>query len=400
MSTRLSLADFPRMKNLPEYSLKQVIALMQKARQAGEDVIDFGMGNPDGATPPHILAKLREEIDNPLNHRYSVSNGITSLREAICAWYARRYNVALAPDSEAVVSIGAKEGISHLMLAVLDQGQSVLVPSPSYPIHLFAPIIAGGRIVPVKLLPGEDFLANLEAAIQQERKIGNQPPRFLMLSFPHNPTAEIVETSFFHKVIEFAREYRLLVIHDLAYADLGFDGYQPPSILQVPGAKEIAVEVFSLSKSYNMAGWRVGFVVGNPVLVKALEHIKGYLDYGLFQPLQIAATTALNGPEDCVREIAEVYRQRRDVLCASFAAAGWKIPKPKATMFAWAPIPESHRHMDSLTFAKFLLERAKVTVSPGSGFGEYGEGFVRFALIENEVRIQVAAERVRVALRE
>lgn len=400
MSTPLHLADFPRMKNLPEYSLKQVINLMNEARQAGEDVIDFGMGNPDGATPPHILAKLHEEIDNPRNHRYSVSKGITSLREAICAWYARRYNITLAPDSEAVVSIGAKEGIAHLMLAVLDEGQSVLVPSPSYPIHLFAPVIAGGRIVPVKLLPGENFLANLETAIQAERKAGNAPPRFLMLSFPHNPTAEIVDLDFFHKVVALAREYRLLVIHDLAYADFGFDGYQPPSILQVPGAKDIAVEVFSLSKSYNMAGWRVGFVVGNPVLVKALEHIKGYLDYGIFQPLQIAATTALNGPEDCVREIAEVYYKRREVLCESFAAAGWKIPRPKATMFAWAPIPESHRRMNSLSFAKFLLERARVTVSPGSGFGEYGEGFVRFALIENEARIEEAAKRVAAALRQ
>ncbi|NUO79122.1 aminotransferase class I/II-fold pyridoxal phosphate-dependent enzyme [candidate division KSB1 bacterium] len=400
MSTLVSFADFPRMKLLPEYSLKQVINLMQKARQAGEDIIDFGMGNPDGATPAHIVAKLHEEIENPRNHRYSVSKGIASLREAICAWYARRYSVTLAPDSEAVVSIGAKEGLAHLMLAVLDQGQSVLVPSPSYPIHLFAPIIAGGRIVPVKLLPGEDFLANLEAALRSEKKAGNAPPRFLMLSFPHNPTAEIVDLDFFRKVITLARDYRLLVIHDLAYADLGFDGYQPPSILQVPGAKEIAVEVFSLSKSYNMAGWRVGFVVGNPALVRALEHIKGYLDYGLFQPLQIAAATALNGPDDCVHEIAQVYYNRREVLCDSFAAAGWNIPRPKATMFAWAPIPESHRHMNALTFAKFLLERAKVTVSPGSGFGEYGEGFVRFALIENEARIQEAAERVRAALRE
>lgn len=394
----VTLADFPRMKFLPEYSLKQVINLMQQARQAGEDVIDFGMGNPDGATPQHILAKLHEEIDNPINHRYSTSKGIASLREAICAWYARRYNVALAPDSEAVVSIGAKEGIAHLMLAVLDQGQSVLVPSPSYPIHLFAPIIAGGRIVPVKLLPGENFLANLEAALHNERKLGNAPPKFLMLSFPHNPTAEIVDLDFFHQVIAFAREHRLLVIHDLAYADFGFDGHQPPSILQVPGAKDIAVEVFSLSKSYNMAGWRVGFVVGNPGMVKALEHIKGYLDYGIFQAMQIAAATALNGPDECVKEIVQVYYNRREALCDSFAAAGWKLPRPKATMFVWAPLPESHRHMNSLAFSKFLLERARVTVSPGSGFGEFGEGYVRFALIENEARIHEAAARVRRAL--
>ena len=293
-----------------------------------------------------------------------------------------------------MVTIGAKEGIAHLMLAVLDQGQGVLVPSPSYPIHLFAPVIAGGRICPVKLLPGENFLENLENVLRSERPA----PRFLMLSFPHNPTTEVADLAFFEKVVALAREYRLLVIHDLAYADLGFDSFQPPSILQIPGAKEIAVEVFSLSKSYNMAGWRIGFVVGNPAMVQALERIKGYLDYGIFQPLQHAAVAALNGPQDCVGEISAIYRNRRDVLCEEMAKIGWKIPKPKATMFVWARLPESHRHMGSLAFAKLLLERAKVTVSPGIGFGEYGEGFVRFALIENEERIRQAARGIREAL--
>ncbi|MGH7494309.1 MAG: aminotransferase class I/II-fold pyridoxal phosphate-dependent enzyme [bacterium] len=394
MSVRVTLSDFPRMQQLPQYIFKQVIGLMEKARAAGEDIIDFGMGNPDGATPAHIVAKLHEEIDNPCNHRYSVSRGIPDLRQAICAWYRRRYEVNLDPESEAVATIGAKEGISHLMLAVLEPGQGVLVPSPSYPIHLFAPVIAGGRVCPVKLLPGENFLENLENAIRSERPA----PRFLMLGFPHNPTTEVVDLPFFQKVIALAREYRLLVIHDLSYADIGFDGYQPPSLLQVPGAQELAVEVFSLSKSYNMAGWRIGFVVGNPALVQALERIKGYLDYGIFQPLQIAAVTALEGPQQCVREIAEVYRSRRDVLCDELTRIGWKIPKPKATMFVWARIPESHRHMSSLAFSKFLLERAKVTVSPGVGFGDYGEGFVRFALIQNEERTRQAVNGIREAL--
>ncbi len=394
MLARTTLTDFPRMQQLPQYIFKQVIGWMEKARAAGEDIIDFGMGNPDGATPAHILAKVHEEIDNARNHRYSVSRGIPDLRRAICDWYGRRHNVNLDPESEAVVTIGAKEGISHLLLAVLDQGQGVLVPSPSYPIHLFAPVIAGGRICPVKLLPGENFLENLENAIRSERPA----PRFLMLSFPHNPTTEVVDLAFFEKVIALAREYRLLVIHDLAYADLGFDGYQPPSILQIPGAKEIAVEVFSLSKSYNMAGWRIGFVVGNSAMVQALERIKSYLDYGIFQPLQLAAVAALNGPQECLHEIVDIYRTRRDVLCDELAKIGWKIPKPKATMFVWARLPEPHRHLGSLAFAKLLLERAKVTVSPGIGFGDYGEGFVRFALIENEERIRQAARGIREAL--
>jgi alanine-synthesizing transaminase len=398
MLPKFNVPDFPRMQQLPPYIFKQVIDLMNKARAAGEDIIDFGMGNPDGATPNHIVAALHRELENAHNHRYSISRGIPALREAICAWYHRRYNVALDPESEAVVSIGAKEGLSHLMLAVLDQGQGVLVPCPSYPIHLYAPIIAGGRICPVKLLPGENFLENLEAAIRQEHAAGRSAPRFLMLSFPHNPTTEVVDLEFFQKVIALAREYRLLVIQDLAYADLAFDGCQPPSILQIPGAKEVAVEIFSLSKSYNMAGWRIGFVVGNPAMVQALERIKGYLDYGIFQPLQIAAVTALNGPQACVQEIVETYRKRRDALCDGLTRIGWKVPRPKATMFVWARIPESHRHVGSLAFAKFLLERAKVTVSPGIGFGEHGEGYVRFALIENEQRIQQAVRGIREAL--
>lgn len=394
MSARPALSDFPRMQQLPQYIFKQVIGLMEKARAAGEDIIDFGMGNPDGATPAHIVAALHEAAGNPRHHRYSVSRGIPELRRAICGWYGRRYHVELDPETEAVVTIGAKEGISHLLLAVLEQGQGVLVPSPSYPIHLYAPLIAGGRICPIKLLPGENFLENLEQALRREKP----GPRFLLLSFPHNPTTAVVDLGFFEKVIALAREYRLLVIHDLAYADLGFDGYQPPSLLQIPGAKDIAVEVFSLSKSYNMAGWRIGFVAGNAAMVQALEKIKGYLDYGIFQPLQIAATVALNGPQECVREIAAVYRHRRDVLCEELAKVGWKIPPPQATMFVWARMPESHLAMGSLAFSKLLLEKAKVTVSPGIGFGEYGEGFVRFALIENEERIRRAAKSIGVAL--
>jgi len=394
MNSRTSAFDFPRLRQLPQYIFKQIIDAMRQAQQAGEDVIDFGMGNPDGMPAEHILSRLHEEIDKSASHRYSASKGIPDLRRAICDWYGRRFDVSLDPESEAVVCIGAKEGLSHLMLAVLDQGQSVLVPSPSYPIHTFAPIIAGGRVCPVKLLPGENFLQNIENAVRREHESGN-PPRFLMLSFPHNPTTEIVNLEFFGKVVEMAREYRLLIIHDFAYADLAFDGYRPPSILQIPGAQEIAVEVFSMSKSYNMAGWRIGFVAGNPAMVQALERIKGYLDYGIFQPLQVAAAAALVGSQTCVSAIVEIYRRRRDVLCDGLTHSGWKIARPKATMFVWAGLPENHRPLGSLAFAKLLLERAKVTVSPGVGFGEYGEGFVRFALIQDEQRTHEAVERIR-----
>jgi alanine-synthesizing transaminase len=382
--------NFPRIEKLPEYVFNQVIALKLKAQAAGEDIIDFGMGNPDGPPPMHVVKKLDEEIKKPNQHRYSVSRGIPPLREAICAWYKRRYEVDLDPETEAISCIGVKEGLSHLVLAMLETNEVVLVPSPTYPIHQYAVIIAGGRIHPIELAPGADFLHNIEQAIRQ-----NHPhSRLLILSFPHNPTTAVVDLDFFKKVMALAVEHDLLVIHDFAYADLVFDGYQPPSFLQVPGAKERAVEMFSMSKSYNLAGWRLGFVVGNAQIVQALARIKSYLDYGIFQPLQMAAVAAMNGPQDCVAEIVETYRQRRDVLCDELTAAGWKIPRPQGTMFVWARMPEKYQKLGSLEFSKFLLREAKVAVSPGAGFGPFGEGYVRFALIENEARTQRAAQAI------
>ncbi|MBI4518448.1 MAG: alanine transaminase [Deltaproteobacteria bacterium] len=386
--------DFPRIKRLPPYIFNIVNDLKQQARRAGEDIIDFGLGNPDGATPPHVVAKLLEAAQNPTNYRYSVSRGIYKLRLAICDWYRRRYNVELDPDSEAVVTIGSKEGIAHLALAVLGPGDVVLCPSPTYPIHQYSVIIAGGDLRSVPLLPGSDFFANLVEAIRQTWP----KPRMLILNFPHNPTTEVVNLDFFHRIVEFAREHDLLVVHDLAYADLVFDGYQPPSFLQVPGAKDIGVEFYTLSKSYNMPGWRVGFAVGNQAMVGALARIKSYLDYGIFQPIQIAAIHALNGPQDCVQEICQTYQSRRDTLVDGLNRAGWPVAKPKATMFVWAKIPEAFLQMGSLEFSKFLLQQAKVAVSPGVGFGAYGDEYVRFALIENEHRTRQAVRGIRRAL--
>lgn len=390
--------EFPSLQKLPQYVFRQVAVLMDKARQEGRDIIDFGMGNPDGAPPRHLVEKLHSAIDVPQNHRYSVSRGINHLRQAICEWYGRGFGVTLDPEHEAIACIGAKEGLSHLMLATLQHDQSVLVPAPSYPIHLYAPIIAGGRICPVPVSPVSGFLGNVEAAIQRERSAGRPTPRFLIISFPHNPTTEVVDLGFMQSVIDLAREYRLLVVHDFAYADLVFDGYRPPSLLQVPGAKEHAVELFSLSKSYNVAGWRLGFVVGNAALVAALERLKSYLDYGIFQPLQIAAISALNGPQDSVHEIVENYRRRRDALCHGLQQIGWEVPPPKGTMFVWAPIPEKFRHLGSLAFARYLLDKANVAVSPGLGFGEHGDGHVRFALIQSEARTQQALAGIKAAL--
>ena len=391
------VTNFPRVQRLPNYVFSQIIKQMKEARRAGQDIIDFGMGNPDGPPPKHVVEKLLDAVQNPRSHRYSISKGIDNLRLAICKWYKRRYSVELDPNSEAIVCMGAKEGFSHLMLAVLDQGAGVLVPSPSYPIHSYAPLITGGKIIPVKLTPEEDFLHNLETVMRKYCDTNNDAPKFVVLSFPHNPTTAVVDLNFFQRAIDFAREHNLFVIHDFAYADLVFDGYRPPSILQIPGAKDIAVELFSLSKSYNLPGWRFGFVVGNPAMVHALERIKSYLDYGIFLPMQIAAITALNGPQDCVSEIVETYRKRRDALCRGLNRIGWQVTPPKATMFVWARIPEEFRHMGSLNFTKFLLEKAKVTVSPGIGFGEEGEGYVRFALIENEHRTLQAIRGIKEA---
>lgn len=386
--------EFPRIKRLPPYVFNVIGDLKIEARARGEDIIDLGMGNPDQATPQHIVAKLIEAAQKPANHRYSVSRGIYKLRLAICDWYRRRFDVHLDADREAIVTIGSKEGIAHLALAMLGPGDVVLTPTPTYPIHQYSVIIANGDLRSVPLGPGQDFFANLMEAVRQMWP----RPKLLILNFPHNPTTEVVELPFFERIVEFAREHDMLVVHDLAYADIVFDGYRPPSLLQVPGAKEIGVEFFSLSKSYNMPGWRIGFAVGNAEIIAALARMKSYLDYGTFQPLQIAAIAALNGPQACVAEICETYRSRRDVLCEGLQRAGWNVPPPRATMFVWARIPEPFRAMGSIEFSKFLLKEAKVAVSPGIGFGEYGDEFVRMALIENEHRTRQAVRGIRRAL--
>jgi alanine-synthesizing transaminase len=367
--------------------------LKLEARHRGEDIVDFSMGNPDGPTPPHVVDKLIEAVRKPANHRYSVSRGIYKLRVAICDWYRQRFDVDLDPDAEAIVTIGSKEGIGHLTLGMLGPGDVVFCPSPTYPIHQYSVIIAGGDLRSIPLVPGGDFLGALEEAIRTTWP----KPKLLILNFPANPTTEVVDLAFFRRIIDFAREHECLVVHDLAYADLCFDGYEAPSILQVPGAKDVAVEFFSLSKSYNMPGWRIGFAVGNAEIIAALARIKSYLDYGTFQPLQIAAWHALTGPQHYVDEIRETYRTRRDVLCEGLERIGWLVPKPKATMFVWAEIPEEFKHLGSLEFSKLLLRDGKVAVSPGIGFGEYGDAFVRFALIENEHRTRQAIRGIRKA---
>src|SRR6266566_9034970 len=366
--------DFPRIKRLPPYVFNVVGDLKLQARRAGEDIVYFSMGNPDGASPPHVVEKLVEAVRKPANHRYSVSRGIYKLRVAICDWYKRRFAVDLDPDAEAIVTMGSKEGIGHLALAMLGPGDVVLCPSPTYPIHQYSVIIAGGDLRTIPLLPGTDFLASLQDAVRTTWP----KPKLLIISFPHNPTTEVVELDFFECIVKFAQENELIVIHDLAYADLTFDGYQAPSLLQVPGAKEIGVEFFSLSKSYNMPGWRVGFAVGNPTLVGALRKMKSYLDYGIFQPLQIASIIALNELEHEAEVIRDMYQQRRDVLVKGLQRLGWPVQMPKGTMFVWAPIPEQYRAMGSLEFSKHVLKEAKVAVSPGIGFGEGGDQHVRF----------------------
>jgi alanine-synthesizing transaminase len=387
--------EFPRINRLPPYVFAIVNDLKMEARHRGEDIIDFGMGNPDQPPPKHIVDKMVEAASREDTHRYSWSRGIPRLRRAICNWYKKRYNVDLDPESEAIVTIGSKEGLAHLAMAVVDRGDAVLVPNPSYPIHPFGFVIAGADVRHVPIGPGHDFFAELEKAIRDSWP----RPKLLLLNFPGNPTTECVELSFFEKVIDIAREHGIWVIQDLAYADIVFDGYVAPSILQVPGAKDIAVEFFTLSKSYNMPGWRVGFMVGNQTLVKALTRLKSYLDYGLFTPVQVAAITALEGDQQCVADIRDMYRRRRDVLVEGLNSAGWTVEKPKGTMFVWAPIPEQYKAMGSIEFSKKVLSEAKVAVSPGIGFGEYGDDHVRFALIENEHRTRQAIRGIRAMFR-
>ncbi len=360
--------------------------LKQKLRQEGEDIIDLGMGNPDHATPSHIVDKLTEAARNPKNHRYSLSRGIYKLRLAICDWYKRKFDVDLDPECEAISTIGAKEGLSHLALAVVEPGDIAICPNPTYPIHTYCIILAGGNLRTVYLGPDSDFFEDLQEAIRTTWP----RPKLLILSFPHNPTTAVVDLEFFQKVVDLARENKIMVIHDFAYADLVFDGYRAPSILEVKGAKDVAVEFFSMSKSYNMPGWRVGFCVGNTRMVNALTRIKSYLDYGIFQPLQIASVIALNGPTNCVDEIVEHYKGRRDALITGLNRIGWGVKPPKGPMFVWAQIPEEFQKMGSLEFSQFLVREAKVAVSPGIGFGEFGDKFVRFALVENTKRINQA----------
>jgi len=397
MSSRIR-HDFAKLNRLPPYVLAEVTDLRHAARRAGEDIIDLGMGNPDLPTPPHVVEKIREAAGNPRNHRYSASRGVPNLRSAACEWYQRGHQVELDPDSEAIAVIGAKEGLSHFVLVTVGAGDVVLAPDPTYPIHQYSVIIAGGDLRHVPLTPDSDFIENLELAIQRTWP----KPKALILSFPHNPTTRVVDLAFFERIVEFAHEHEVLVIHDFAYAEVFFDGYKAPSILEVPGGRDVAIEFVSLSKSHSMAGWRVGFAAGNPAMVHALTRIKSYLDYGIPQPIQIGAIVALRGPQDCVVEAADEYRQRRDVLIDGLAQEGtgiWKIEKPLATMFVWAPIPEPFRSLGSLEFSKRLLREAKVAVAPGIGFGESGEGYVRFALVENRHRIRQAVRGIRRFLR-
>lgn len=389
------MEEFQRISRLPPYVFNIVNELKAAARARGEDIIDVGMGNPDQPTPTHIVEKLVEAAQRGNTHRYSVSKGIPRLRKAICKWYEDRYQVSFDFDTEAIVTIGSKEGLAHLALATVGPGDAVLVPNPAYPIHPYGMVIAGADIRHVPLVPGVDFFEELVKAIETSWP----KPKMLLLNFPGNPTTQCIDVGFFEKVIEIAREHKIWVVHDFAYADLVFDGYRAPSIFEVPGAKEIAVEFFSLSKSYNMPGWRVGFMCGNHRLIAALARMKSYLDYGMFAPIQIAAITALEGPQDCVREICETYRKRRDVLCDGLNALGWPVEKPKGTMFVWAPIPEQFKHVGSLEFSKLMLSEAKVAVSPGIGFGHFGDDHVRFSLIENEHRIRQALRGIRNMLR-
>ncbi|HJL66381.1 MAG: alanine transaminase [Arenicellales bacterium] len=385
------ISQFPRISRLPPYVFNEVNELKMAARRRGDDVIDFGMGNPDQPPPMPIIDKLAEVARRNTTHRYSQSKGIPRLRKAITDWYSRRYGISLDPESETIVTIGSKEGLAHLALATVEPGDTVLVPNPSYPIHPWGFVIAGADIHHVPLVPGVDFFDELVKAI----KLSWPKPKILVISFPSNPTGQCVDLDFFRRVVEIAKEHHIWIVHDLAYADIVFDGYKAPSILQIEGAMDIAVESFSLSKSYNMPGWRIGFMSGNPILVSALAKIKSYLDYGMFTPLQVASITALDGPDEWPQAIRDTYQSRRDVLCNGLIAAGWDLAIPKATMFVWAKIPEPYRHLGSLEFSKLVLKHSNVAVSPGVGFGHYGDDHVRFSLIENEHRSRQAVRSIK-----
>ncbi|MFQ5455217.1 MAG: alanine transaminase [Nitrospirota bacterium] len=385
------MEEFDRIKRLPPYVFNIVNNMKIEARRRGDDIIDFGMGNPDQPTPHHVVSKLIESVENFKNHRYSASKGITKLRMAITDWYKRRYDVDLDPETQAIVTIGSKEGISHLALAIVGPGDVVMAPNPTYPIHIYSVIIAGGEVRSIPLGADSDFFDDMLHAYKQTLP----RPKLLIINFPHNPTTAVVDITFFEKIVAFAKENNLMVIHDLAYADIVYDDYKAPSLLQVDGAADIGVEFFTLSKSYNMPGWRVGFCVGNREMIEALTKIKSYLDYGIFQPIQIAGIIALNGPDKCVTEIVNTYKARRDVLVSGLNRIGWKAESPLATMFIWTKIPEKFRNMGSLEFSKLLLRKAGVAISPGIGFGEYGDEYVRFALVENEHRTRQAIKGIR-----
>ncbi len=385
------MRTFARLDRLPPYVFATVNEIKMNARRAGVDIIDLGMGNPDLGTPQHIVDKLIEASQKPHNHRYSASMGITKLRMAIADWYKRRFDVDIDPENEAIVTIGAKEGISHLILVTIRPGDVIFTPNPTYPIHPYSAIIAGGDVRGIPVGPGLNFFDNLLNATKQTWP----RPKVLIISYPHNPTTEVVNIDFFEKIVDYAKEHDIMIIHDFAYADLAFDGHKPPSFLQVKGAKDVGVEFFSVSKSYSMPGWRVGFCVGNPEIVGALRRIKSYLDYGIFQPIQIAAIIALNGPQDCVKEICATYKSRRDALITGLGRVGWEIESPKGTMFVWAKIPDKYLEMGSVEFSKLLINEAQVAVAPGLGFGEYGDDYVRFALIENNMRINQAVRGIK-----
>lgn len=384
-------SSFYRLKRLPPYLFAEVNAMKQKARAAGEDIIDFGMGNPDLPTPPHIVEKLLEAVQDGRTHRYSTSKGIPGLRKAISAYYERRFNVAIDPDREAVVTIGSKEGLVNLAQAIAAPGDVILAPNPTYPIHSYAFIIAGAAIRHIPITPAHDYMTELSRAVRHSVPA----PLALILNFPSNPTADIVDLDFYAEVVDFCRRHNIYIISDLAYSEIYFDDQPPPSILQVPGARDIAIEFQSFSKTYSMPGWRMGFAVGSQKLIGALTHVKSYVDYGAFTPIQVAAIAALNGPQDCVAAARALYKERRDVLVKGLMDLGWDIPPPPATMFAWAPVPEAYRGLGSMAFSKLLLNEAKVAVSAGVGFGEYGEDFLRIALVENSQRIRQAVRNIK-----